>query len=63
LRQAAEQGFGLEAAMGFDHAGDDFHALAQLAMGGLQHGVGLAHAGRGTEKDLEPATAIAGQVC
>jgi hypothetical protein len=63
LRQAAEQRFGLGAAMGFDHAGDDFHALAQLGVGGLEHGVGLADAGRGAEENLEPATAVAGQVC
>ena len=63
LRQAAEQRFGFGAAMGFDHAGDDFHTLAQLGVGRLQHGVGLADTGRGAEENLEPATAIAGQVC
>ncbi|VVN48175.1 hypothetical protein PS662_06084 [Pseudomonas fluorescens] len=62
LRQAAEQCFGLGAAMGLDHTGDDFYALAQLGMGGLQHGVGLADTGRGAKENLEPATAVAGQV-
>ncbi len=60
LRQTAEQGLGLGAAVGFDDAGDQLHALAQLSVGGLKHGVGLAHAGRGAEEDLEPATAVAG---
>jgi hypothetical protein len=63
LRQAAEQRFGFGTAMGFDHAGDEFHALALLGMGGLQHGEGLPDTGRGAEENLEPATAIAGQVC
>ena len=63
LRQAAEQGFGFGAAMGFDHAGENLHALAQLRVRGLEHGVGLADPGRRPEKNLEPATASAGQVC
>ncbi|MNS64718.1 hypothetical protein D3C72_978550 [compost metagenome] len=63
LRQAAEQRFGFGAAMGFDDASDDFHALAQLRVGGLEHGVGLADTGSGAEENLEPATAVAGQVC
>ncbi|MNI41835.1 hypothetical protein D3C73_960990 [compost metagenome] len=63
LRQAAEQRFGFGAAMGFDDAGNDFHALAQLPVRRLQHGVGLADTGRGAEEHLEPATAVAGQVC
>ena len=62
LRQAAEQGFCLGAAMGFDHAGDHFDALAQLGVGGLEHGVGLAHTWRGAEEDFEPAAAVAGQI-
>ncbi|MNK81429.1 hypothetical protein D3C87_1011710 [compost metagenome] len=63
LRQAAEQRFGFGAAMGFDDASDDFHALAQLRVGGLEHGVGLADTGSGAEENLEPATAVTGQVC
>ena len=62
LRQAAEQGFGLGATVGFDYAGDQFDALAQLGMGGLEHGVGLAHPRRGAQKDFEPATAVPGQI-
>ncbi|MNF88010.1 hypothetical protein D3C84_704910 [compost metagenome] len=63
LRQAAEQCFGFGPAVGFDDAGNDFHPLAQLGVGRLQHGVGLADTGSGAEENLEPATAIAGQVC
>lgn len=60
MRQAAEQGFGLGAAVGFHHAGNQPHALAQLGVGGLEHGVGLAHAGGGAEEDFEPAAAVPG---
>jgi len=63
LRQAAKQRFGFCAAMGFDDTGNDFHALAQLRVRGLEHGVGLADPGGGAEKNLQPATAVAGQVC
>ena len=63
LRQAAEQRFGFGATMGFDDAGNDFHALAQLGVRSLQHGVGLADTGCCTEENLESATAIPGQVC
>ncbi|MNT39635.1 hypothetical protein D3C72_1759010 [compost metagenome] len=63
LRQAAEQYFGFRSAVGFDDAGNDLHALTQLGVGRLEHGVGLADSRRGAEKYLEPATAIAGQVC
>ncbi|KWV86860.1 hypothetical protein PFLmoz3_03597 [Pseudomonas fluorescens] len=62
LRQAAEQGFGLGAAVGFNHPSDQAHALAQLGMGRLEHGVGLAHTGRGAKEDFEPATAVPGQI-
>lgn len=58
LRQAAEQGFGLGAAVGFHYAGDQSHALAHLSVGRLEHGVGLAHAGSGAEEDFEPAAAV-----
>ncbi|KWV74079.1 hypothetical protein PFL603g_02993 [Pseudomonas fluorescens] len=60
LRQAAEQSFGFGAAVGFDHPGDQAHALAQLGMGRLEHGVGLAHTGCGAEEDFKPATAVPG---
>ena len=46
--------------MGLDHPGHHFDALAQLGVGGLEHGVGLAHARCGTEEYLEPATAVLG---
>jgi hypothetical protein len=52
LRQATEQRFGFGAAVGFDHAGDDFHTLAQLGVGRLQHGVGLADPGAAPRKTL-----------
>jgi len=48
--------------MGFHHADQHFHPLAQLGVGCLQHGVGLADAGGGAEEDLEPTTTFAGQV-
>ena len=63
LRQAAEQRFGFGTTVGFNNAGDDFHTLTQLGVGGLEHGVGLADTGRGAKENLEPASAVAGQVC
>ncbi|VVN39807.1 hypothetical protein PS645_05338 [Pseudomonas fluorescens] len=63
LGQAAKQRLGFGAAVGFDDTGEDFDALAQLRVRGLQHGVGLADAGCSAEENLETATAIAGQVC
>ncbi len=62
LYQAAEQCFGFGTTVGFHHSGDDFHALTQLGVGRLQHGVGLADTGRRTQEDLEPATVVAGQI-
>ncbi|MDR6236654.1 hypothetical protein QE440_004395 [Pseudomonas psychrotolerans] len=53
LRQTGEQGGGLPPSMGFDDPGTHPATLAQGGLGGLQHGVGLAHPGGGTEKDLE----------
>jgi hypothetical protein len=49
--------------VGFDYPGEDFHALTQLRMRGLKHGVGLADTGGGAEENLEAATAVSGQVC
>jgi hypothetical protein len=44
--------------VGLDHADHHVHALPlQLARGG-QHRVGLADAGRGAEKDLQPMGAL-----
>ena len=57
LRHALEQGGGLGPAVGLDHADHDVHALPGLGARRLQHGVGLAHAGRGAEEDLEAPAA------
>ncbi|MNO58261.1 hypothetical protein D3C76_488160 [compost metagenome] len=62
LGHAAEQRFGFGAAVGLDHPGQHLHALALLGVGGLQHGVGLAHPGCGAEKHLQPAAPSARQV-
>ncbi|MNM67889.1 hypothetical protein D3C81_794330 [compost metagenome] len=62
LEQAAEQRFGLGAAVGLDHSGQYPHALALLGVGGLQHGVGLAHPWCGTEEYLQLAAASSRQV-
>ena len=59
LRQPVEQCFGLGPTMGLDHPRQHRYALADLGMSRLQHGVGLAHAGRCAKKHLEPATACA----
>src|SRR6202007_3084081 len=48
-------GLRLLAPVGFDDAGDDIVAVALAGAGLLQHFVGLADAGRGTDEDLEPA--------
>lgn len=61
LRQAGEHRLGLAAAVGLHHAHAQVDALAPLRLGGLEHGVGLAHAGRGTEEDFQAATPFAGQ--
>ena len=54
--EAIEQDSGFLAAVRFDEANDHIPALfAQLASG-QQHGVGLADAGRGAEKNLQLAT-------
>jgi hypothetical protein len=45
----------LGAAMSLDEPNDDVDALLFEAPGVLQHGVGLTNAGRGAEKDLQPA--------
>src|SRR5262249_19418902 len=50
-----EQGLRFRAPVGFDDADDDIVAVALAGAGLLQHFVGLADAGRGTDKDLEPA--------
>ena len=55
-RQALEaggHGLGLAAPMGLDHAHDDVEAAVAQAPRRREHGVGLAHAGRGAEEDLQ----------
>ena len=41
--------------MGLDDADDDIDAFTPLGLGGGQHFEGLADAGRGAEKDLQPS--------
>ncbi len=53
--KALQQRFGLRPAMGLDHADHDIDAGLPLGMRALQHFVGLADAGGGADKDLEPA--------
>ncbi|MNO69773.1 hypothetical protein D3C76_606320 [compost metagenome] len=62
LRQPGEQRLGLGATVGLDDTDAQGHTLAQLALGGEQHGVGLAHPGRGAEEHLETAATVARQV-
>ncbi len=62
LRQTGEQCFGFGAAVGFDDADAQLDALAQLTLGGQEHGVGLADTRRGAEENLEAATAHGRQV-
>src|SRR5262249_5949448 len=50
-----EQGLRLLAPVGFDDADDDIVAVALARARLLQHFIGLADAGRGTDEDLEPA--------
>ena len=54
-----EQRLGLGAAVGLDDAHDDIGAGLELGMGALQHLIGLADAGGGADKDLQPAGLIA----
>ncbi|EYU02381.1 hypothetical protein PA99_1451 [Pseudomonas aeruginosa PA99] len=62
LRHACEEGLGFRPRVGLDHPGAQFHALAQLGLGGLQHGEGLAHPRRRAEKDFQAAAPVSGQV-
>ena len=55
--EALQQRFGFRPAMGLDHADNDIDASFLPGMGALQHFVGLADAGRGTDEDLELAGA------
>ena len=55
--EAFEQRLGLLAAVGLDDADDDVVAVLLARAGLLQHLVGLADAGRGTDEDPELADA------
>ena len=55
-RQPRGHGFGLAAAMGFDHADQQGRSLRLCGLGRRQHGVGFAHTGIGPKEDLEPPT-------
>ena len=55
--EALQQRFGLRPAMGLDHADDDIGAGLLPGVRALQHLVGLADAGGGADKDLQPAGA------
>ena len=55
--EPVEQGLRLLAAMGFDDADHDIVAVLLPGAGLLQHLVGLADAGGGTDENLEPAGA------
>ncbi len=54
LLQPFQQPGRLGAAVGFDQADADVHALVAQAARGHKHGVGLADTGRGAKKELEP---------
>ena len=43
--------------MRFDVANDNIHSAGTFALGGFEHGVGLAHAGGVAEEDLQLAAA------
>jgi hypothetical protein len=50
--KAVQQGFGFRPAVGLDHADDDIDAGLPLGVRALQHLIGLADAGGGTDEDL-----------
>ena len=56
--QPVDQRFGLDATMGLHHPDDHIHAVALARHRLGQHFVGLAHARRGAEEDLETPTAL-----
>ena len=51
--QSFEERFGFLPSVGLNETDHDLYALAFLLAGGLEHGIGLPHAGRGPEEDLE----------
>jgi hypothetical protein len=56
--ESREEGLGLGPTVGLHDAGHDVHAVGELLAGGLEHRVGLADAGRGSQEDLQPAPAF-----
>ncbi len=56
--EALQQRLRLHPAMGLDRTDHDIDARLQLGVGVLQHLIGLADAGGGADKDLEPAGLI-----
>ena len=56
--EPVEQCLGFAASVRLDDADDDIHTLAPLGLGGEQHLIGLADAGRGAEENLQPAAAF-----
>src|SRR5262249_11722741 len=55
--KALQQRLGLLAAVRFDDADNDIHALFELGTRRLQHLIGLADTGSGTDEDLQTADA------
>ena len=56
--KAFQQRLGLPAPVRLHHTNDDVHALLQLGAGSLEHLVGLADAGSGTDKILRRPTRL-----
>ena len=57
--QSFEQGGGFRAAVRLDVADDDINAFGEPIMRRLKHTVGLAHARRRAQENLEPPTMAA----
>ena len=60
LRQPGQQFGGFAATVGFDHPDHDVAPVLALALGGAEHGVGLADARTGAEINAQSAPACAG---
>jgi hypothetical protein len=57
--EAGHQPLGLAPSVALDDAGRHVDAVAPRRPGGLEHGVGLAHAWGGAEENLQPPAALA----
>ncbi len=57
--EAGKQRVGLGPAVRLDVADDHIHAFGPALMRGLEHGVGLADAGRVAQKNLQRAARLA----